>query len=101
MKWKIIGGDSIDDEAICLYLPRLIQPPKGVVHLIGVTVRSNEPFERALKRFTKSCEKSGIIFDVKNRQRYEKPSEIKKRMRTSLRRKRAKELAEANRKRLY
>ena len=69
--------------------------------MIGVTVRSNEPFERALKRFTKSCEKNGIISDVKNRQRYEKPSAIKKRMRTSVVRKRAKESAEARRTRLY
>ena len=33
--------------------------------MIGVIVKSNEPFERALKRFTKSCEKNGIISDVK------------------------------------
>ncbi|MBO7513800.1 MAG: 30S ribosomal protein S21, partial [Fibrobacter sp.] len=26
--------------------------------MIGVIVKSNEPFERALKRFTKSCEKN-------------------------------------------
>lgn len=45
--------------------------------MIGVVVKPNEPFERALKRFTKSCEKNGIISDVKKRQRYEKPSEEK------------------------
>ena len=39
--------------------------------MIGVIVKSNEPFERALKRFTKSCEKNGIISDVKKRQRFE------------------------------
>ena len=48
--------------------------------MIGVIVKSNEPFERALKRFTKSCEKNGIISDVKKRQRFEKPSEEKKRI---------------------
>ena len=69
--------------------------------MIGVGVKPNEPFERALKRFTKSCEKNGIISDVKKRQRYEKPSEERKRIETSARRKRLKELAEANRKRLY
>ncbi|MBN2356842.1 30S ribosomal protein S21, partial [candidate division KSB1 bacterium] len=25
----------------------------------GVRIRENEPFERALRRFTKSCEKAG------------------------------------------
>ena len=60
--------------------------------MIGVIVKSNEPFERALKRFTKSCEKNGIISDVKKRQRFEKPSEEKKRVETAARRKRLKEL---------
>ncbi|NLO24473.1 MAG: 30S ribosomal protein S21 [Fibrobacter sp.] len=69
--------------------------------MIGVIVKSNEPFERALKRFTKSCEKNGIISDVKKRQRFEKPSEIKKRLNTAVRRKRLKDIADANRKRLY
>ncbi len=41
--------------------------------MIGVIVKSNEPFERALKRFTKSCEKNGIISDVKKRQRFSPP----------------------------
>ncbi|HHX15729.1 MAG TPA: 30S ribosomal protein S21 [Fibrobacter sp.] len=69
--------------------------------MIGVIVKSNEPFERALKRFTKSCEKNGIISDVKKRQRFEKPSEIKKRVNTATRRKRLKDIADLNRKRLY
>ena len=69
--------------------------------MIGVVVKSNEPFERALKRFTKSCEMNGLISDVKKRQRFEKPSEIKKRLETATRRKRLKEIADLNRKRLY
>lgn len=69
--------------------------------MIGVIVKSNEPFERALKRFTKSCEKNGIISDVKRRQRFEKPSETKKRLKTAARRKRLKEMADANRRRMY
>ena len=69
--------------------------------MIGVTVKPNEPFEKALKRFTKSCEKNGIISDVKQHQRFEKPSEEKKRIRTSARRKLHKELAEQHKKRLY
>lgn len=69
--------------------------------MLGVNVRSNEPFERALKRFIKTCEKNGIISDVKNRQRFEKPSVIRKRLNTAIRRKRAKDLADARRTRVY
>ncbi|MDR2999993.1 MAG: 30S ribosomal protein S21 [Fibromonadaceae bacterium] len=69
--------------------------------MIGVIVKPNESFEKALKRFTKSCEKNGIISDVKQRQRFEKPSEKKKRINTSARRKLLKEIAEQHKKRLY
>lgn len=79
----------------------LILTESRVIIVIGVTVRSNEPFERALKRFIKSCEKNGIISDVKNRQRFEKPTETRKRLKTAAKRKRLKELAEARRKKLY
>ena len=44
----------------------------------GITVNDNEPFEVALRRFKKQCEKSGIISEVRKRQYYEKPS-IRKR----------------------
>ena len=69
--------------------------------MIGVVVKSSEPFERALKRFTKSCEKNGIISDVKRRQRFEKPSETKKRINTAIRRKRMKDRADAKKNRMY
>ena len=65
--------------------------------MIGVIVKSNEPFERALKRFTKSCEKNGIISDVKKGQYYEKPSEARKRQENAARRKAIKENAARNR----
>jgi len=44
-----------------------------------VRVKENEPFEKALKRFKRQCEKAGIMSDVRKHQRYEKPSERKKR----------------------
>lgn len=52
-----------------------------------VKVRENEPFDRAFRRFTKSCEKSGLMAEIRRRQRYEKPSEIRKRMENAARRK--------------
>ncbi len=53
----------------------------------GVRVREGEAFERALKRFTKACEKAGLMSDIKKHQQYEKPSERKKRKLNAARRK--------------
>lgn len=39
-----------------------------------VKLRDNESFEQAFRRFKKSCEKSGILSEVKKREHYEKPS---------------------------
>ena len=39
-----------------------------------VKVRENESFDQAFRRFKKSCEKSGILSEVKKREHYEKPS---------------------------
>ena len=45
----------------------------------NVIVRDNEPFERAFKRFKKSCEKCCLMSDIKKHQHFEKPSERRKR----------------------
>jgi len=50
-------------------------------------VRDDESFERALRRFNKICEKSGILSDFKKNQHYEKPSESRKRKMAAARRK--------------
>jgi small subunit ribosomal protein S21 len=39
-----------------------------------VKLRDSESFEAAFRRFKKSCEKSGILSEVKKREHYEKPS---------------------------
>lgn len=52
-----------------------------------VIVEENEPLERALKRFKKECQKSGILQEVRKREHYEKPSEKKKRKIEASRRK--------------
>tara|TARA_B100000315_G_C14302390_1_gene462434 strand:- start:21 stop:218 length:198 start_codon:yes stop_codon:yes gene_type:complete len=56
----------------------------------GIIVRDNEPFERALKRFKKACEKAGVISDMKKNQHFEKPSERRKRKIAAAKRKRMK-----------
>ena len=45
----------------------------------GVKVRENEPFENALRRFKKSCEKAGVLSEIRKREYYEKPSVKRKR----------------------
>jgi small subunit ribosomal protein S21 len=47
--------------------------------MAGVRVKENEPFESALKRFKKQCEKAGILSEVRRREHYEKPSAKRKR----------------------
>ncbi len=55
--------------------------------MTGVRVRVDETFERALRRFTKTCEKAGILSDIKKHQHFEKPSDRKKRKQNAARRK--------------
>ena len=51
----------------------------GVRDLITVRVDENEPIERALKRFKKECQKSGVLTEFRRREYYEKPSVKRKR----------------------
>ena len=44
-----------------------------------VAVRDGEPFERALKRFARRVQESGVLKEAKERRHYEKPSVKKKR----------------------
>jgi len=53
-----------------------------------VRVKDGESFDNALKRFKKSCEKAGILSDVRKREHYEKPS-IRKKKKSIAARKRA------------
>lgn len=39
-----------------------------------VKIKDGESFESAFRRFKKSCEKAGILSEVKKREHYEKPS---------------------------
>jgi small subunit ribosomal protein S21 len=55
--------------------------------LTGVKVRDDESFEKALRRFNKFCEKTGILSDIKKHQHFEKPSERRKRKLNAARRK--------------
>ena len=54
----------------------------------GVKINEDEPFEIALRRFKKQCERSGILSEVRKRQFYEKPS-IRRKKKSSAARKRS------------
>ncbi|HPB30537.1 MAG TPA: 30S ribosomal protein S21 [Candidatus Sumerlaeota bacterium] len=45
----------------------------------SVTVEQGEPIDRALKRFKKECQKSGLQAELRRREFYEKPSVKRKR----------------------
>ena len=45
----------------------------------AVKVRETEPFENALRRFKKQCEKAGVLSEIRKREYYEKPSVKRKR----------------------
>lgn len=44
-----------------------------------VRVKENEPFEVAMRRFKRSCEKAGVLAEVRRREFYEKPTAERKR----------------------
>lgn len=44
-----------------------------------VRVKEHEPFEVALRRFRRSCEKAGVFAEVRRREFYEKPTTVRKR----------------------
>lgn len=49
----------------------------------SVRVKENEPFEVALRRFKRSCEKAGVVTEVRRREHFEKPSQQRKRKRAA------------------
>ncbi|MCD4783269.1 MAG: 30S ribosomal protein S21 [Candidatus Eremiobacteraeota bacterium] len=47
--------------------------------MMETRVGENESLEDALKRFRRSCQRNGVMQEMKRREFYEKPSERKKR----------------------
>lgn len=44
-----------------------------------VRVKDGEPFDVALRRFKRACEKAGILSEMRRREFYEKPTQMRKR----------------------
>lgn len=68
-----------------------------------ITVRENEPFDIALRRFRRACEKSGVLTDMHKHEFYEKPTQVRKRkVASAIKRHKKKSSKEMNRRlRLY
>ena len=45
----------------------------------AVKVNENEPVDIAIRRFKRACEKAGVLSDVRKREFYEKPTQVRKR----------------------
>ena len=58
----------------------------------SVKVKENEPFDVALRRFKRSCEKAGVLSEVRRREHYEKPTAERKRKQAAAVKRHAKKL---------
>ncbi len=69
----------------------------------SVKVKENEPFDVALRRFKRSCEKAGILAEVRRREHYEKPTSVRKRKKAAAVKRHAKKVSRESihRKRMY
>ena len=68
-----------------------------------VRVKENEPFDVALRRFKRACEKAGTLTEVRRREFYEKPTSVRKRKAAAAVKRHAKKVARESirRQRLY
>jgi small subunit ribosomal protein S21 len=76
-------------------LSSLIRSPQtrgGVTGMASVTVKVDESFESALRRFKKQCEKAGVLSELRKREHYEKPSVRRKKKSMAARKKGLKRL---------
>ncbi|MDH3451193.1 MAG: 30S ribosomal protein S21 [Gammaproteobacteria bacterium] len=61
-----------------------------------VRVKENEPFEFAMRRFKRSCEKAGVLTETRRREYYEKPTTERKRKAAAAVKRYQKKLAKEN-----
>lgn len=69
----------------------------------AVKLKENEPFDIALRRFKRACEKAGILSEVRRREHYEKPTSVRKRKKAAAVKRALKKASreQIKRKRLY
>jgi small subunit ribosomal protein S21 len=69
----------------------------GCKFMPNVKVKENEPFDVALRRFKRSCEKAGVLSEVRRREFYEKPTSVRKRKAAAAVKRHAKKLQRESR----
>lgn len=65
-----------------------------------IKVKENEPFDIALRRFKRSCEKAGVLSEVRRREFFEKPTWERKRKKAAAKKRHLKKLARENARRV-
>ncbi len=65
-----------------------------------VRLKENEPFDVALRRFKRSCEKAGVLSEVRRREFFEKPTWERKRKKAAAKKRHLKKLARENARRV-
>ena len=66
----------------------------------NVKVKENEPFEVALRRFKRGCEKAGVLTETRRREFYEKPTQERKRKAAAAVKRHLKKLSRENARRV-
>lgn len=59
----------------------------------SVKVKENEPFDIALRRFKRACEKAGVLADARRKESYEKPTTERKRKKAAAKKRQKKKLS--------
>ena len=69
----------------------------------SIKVKENEPFDIALRRFRRLCDRAGVITDVRKKEFFEKPTWVNKRKKAAAVKRTHKEMAKnrIHRKRMY
>lgn len=49
------------------------------ISCLQLRLKENEPVDIAIRRFKRACEKAGVLSDVRKREFYEKPTQVRKR----------------------
>ena len=76
------GGNVLPIKKICVILPRYLYSTRLIINqtininMIIVQVKEGENIERALKKFKRKFEKTGIVKELRSRQAFQKPSVV-------------------------
>ena len=88
------------DCPFCVSAPFTNRTGRELQLMPHIKLKENEPFDVALRRFKRSCEKAGVLAEVRKREHYEKPTTIRKRAAAAAVKRHLKKVSRENRKRV-